>query len=136
MLKSDNYNKLENYDKGMLNYVLTDNKRFILGFGDVFLQKDSGTVMVEDKRLNIPNQFFLFLVGDENEQKIYMDWLQKNKIFDYGEILVDDTTYDNRLNEEHQARNPRGIVLLENINGALFYLYKKIIKAQEEGELI
>ncbi|MCK8826430.1 DEAD/DEAH box helicase [Natroniella acetigena] len=136
LFKSDYYVKLEEYDKGMLKYLLTDNYRFVLGFGDIFLQKDSGAVMVEDRRLNIPNQFFLFLVGDEEEQKDYMNWLRKNKIFDYGEIIVDDTNYENKLNEEHQARNPRGLILLENINGALFYLYKRLIKAQKEGELL
>ncbi|PRX21211.1 DEAD/DEAH box helicase domain-containing protein [Orenia metallireducens] len=135
-VSSDKYQNLEDYDQAMLNYLLTDSYRFVLGFGDIFLHKDSGAVMVEDRRLNIPNQFFLFLAGNEDEQKNYMKWLQENRIFDYGEIIVDDTTYENQLNEEHKGRNPRGIVLLENINGALFYLYKRLINAQKEGELL
>ncbi|MFW6017063.1 MAG: helicase C-terminal domain-containing protein, partial [bacterium] len=133
---SNKYNSLEDYDKGMLRYLLTDNYKFILGFGDIFLHKDSGAVMIEDRRLSIPNQFFLFLAGNETQQVNYMNWMQDNRIFDYGEVIVDDTNYENELNEEHQARNPYGVILLENINGALLYLYKRIIDAQKTGELI
>ncbi len=136
IFSSEKYNELEDYDQGMLKYLLSNKNKFILGFGNIFLHKDSGAVMLEDRRLNIPNQFFLFLIGDKVKQDKYMKWLRENKIFDYGEIIVDDTNYKNQLNEEHHYRNPGGVVFLENINGALFYLYKKLIRAQKEGELL
>ncbi|TDX59020.1 DEAD/DEAH box helicase [Orenia marismortui] len=135
-LRDEIKKKLPLEKQEMLKYLLlSGHSDLILGFGNIYLSKDSSPIFVKEKPLFIPNQFFLLLVGSKEKQEDYIKWMKNNRIFDYSEVIVDDTDYENNLNEEHYKRNPVGVLLLENINGALVSIYEDLIEARKAGEL-
>jgi DEAD/DEAH box helicase domain-containing protein len=101
-----------------LNLHTTPQARFILGQGDVFLQRvereGRARTPVQDRLGNplvLPDQLWLYLCGNTNEARRL---LQAKELDDLSEVHYPD----------HEEKT---LVLLDEVAGGCFYIYEKLV---------